>query len=353
MIYYTHVNEGNAAERAAFRARQYCRLLCVAGSGERLIALLDKPNLRYVHAIDPNKEALYLLELKLTALEILPVEEYLQFIGFWESTAVKRIDWFDKLKGKLSPACLMFWGNHLAEIKRGVCNAGHFERFLARGRPLLHLFLGKNFFRSFSQDIDFYERFPHIRWRLVKWLFSKKWVYKFLGNRDIAFVGRGCRTSIIPKALQKLLDENRLNESFMAHLIFNGHLRDMQPDAMPPSLQPGVLAAVQKALRGRAFRLEYHRTDFLDFLKNYPLPEQEDIFCSFSDVLSFEPPSYLLDCLSILKNKTKHTGLVARTFLKNELTENDLLQIRSMGFRVVEISSLDKTAMYRVFKIEN
>ncbi len=353
MLFYTHVNEDNEVERAAMMSAPFKQLLCVAGSGERVIALLGHPSLQQVHAIDPNPEALYLLELKLATLEILDVENYLAFCGFREATARKRQAWFEILKPKLSTPSAQFWESHLAEIERGICNCGHFERFLARVRPLANWFLGKKFHSAFCQDFRTLAGFPHVRWRILKWLFSKKWAYWLLGNRDTAFVGKGCQVNLIPQGLQTLLDENRLGKSCMAHLIFKGHLQEMEAADLPPSLQTNLLLKVQKALREKAFRIEYHCEGILDFLEKQPVENATLTFCSFSDVMSFELPKYLHGCLQIFSDRFGKMTLVARTFLKNELIPAFLMQVHSMGFTVTDCSSAERTAMYHAFKIEN
>lgn len=353
MLFYTHVNEDSELERVTMASIPHEHLLCVAGSGERVIALLGCPGLQQVHVVDPNPEALYLLELKLAALEILDVESYLAFCGFWETTCQKRAAWFETLKPKLSPHCIGFWESHRVEIERGICNCGHLERFLARVRPLANWFLGKYFHVAFQQDFRTAKGFPHVRWCILKWLFSKKWAYWFMGNRDDAFVGKGCQVSRIPQGLQTLLDENRLGKSFMAHLIFKGHLREMEPANLPPSLQPHLLLNVQKALQEKAFHIEYHGSGILEFLEKQPAEKAKKAFCSFSDVMSFEPPRYLLDCIQIFSSHYRKMALVARTFLKNELTPAFLEQVHSLGFTVSDLSASERTAMYHAYKIEN
>jgi S-adenosylmethionine:diacylglycerol 3-amino-3-carboxypropyl transferase len=353
MIFYSHVNEDNEVERAAMTSASYRQLFCVAGSGERVIALLGHPGLQQIYAVDPNPEALYLLELKLVALETLGVENYLAFCGFSENTARQRAAWFESLKPALSERCASFWENNQPAIAAGICHCGHFESFLARVRPLANRFLGKKFRAAFCRDFTTIEGFPHIRWYILKRLFAQKQAYRLMGNRDDAFVGEGCTVNRIPQGLQTLLDENRLGKSFMAHLIFKGHLRDMHPLDLPPSLQPDLLLKVHKALREKAFHIEYHCEGMLEFLEKRPAEKTEAVFCSFSDVMSFEPPKYLLDCLRIFRDRFGKTTLVARTFLKNELPSSFPEQVRALGFSMSDVSGAERTAMYHAYKIGN
>jgi S-adenosylmethionine:diacylglycerol 3-amino-3-carboxypropyl transferase len=297
-------------------------------------------------------EAHYLLELKLTALAELTVQDYLKFLGFEGALPKQREAWFEQLKAKMTLSCRQFWAEHIAKVRQGVCYTGHFEQFLARVRPLVKLLFG-NSIHAFFQNKYQKKDFPYSRWRLLRWLFSQKWIYWLMGNRDEAFVGRGCHTSIIPNGLQILLKENRFNESFMSHLIFKGHLKDMQPSRLPPSLQPEVLRNIQNALRKKTFRVEYYCEDLLTFLDKDPIPLEDCVFCSSSDVMSFERPEYLLACLNWFKDRPGKSVWVARFFLRNQLTPPIVDEILSMGFSVTDISEMDKSAMYQVYKIEN
>ena len=83
MLYYSHVNEDNNIEREIVFHNKPSTIFCISGSGERLISLLDTPGLKKVVAIDFNPEAQFLLNLKLTAIQNLSVNSYLDFIGFY------------------------------------------------------------------------------------------------------------------------------------------------------------------------------------------------------------------------------------------------------------------------------
>src|SRR5690349_17889002 len=98
MLYYSHVNEDNRIERQLLQVSAATTVVAVAGSGERVIALLDQDMCKEVHAVDINQEALFLLELKLTALKALPVEDYLGFCGHAIVGNGRRATWFDHFK---------------------------------------------------------------------------------------------------------------------------------------------------------------------------------------------------------------------------------------------------------------
>ena len=83
MIWYSHVNEDSWAERELLLQGEYDQVICVSGSGERALALMDVDSLRVFHAIDINAEANYLLEFKLAALKYLGEKDYLACCGLF------------------------------------------------------------------------------------------------------------------------------------------------------------------------------------------------------------------------------------------------------------------------------
>ena len=46
------------------------RVIAVAGSGERVLALMDNPSVDLLVAVDISREALFLLQLKIAALKV-------------------------------------------------------------------------------------------------------------------------------------------------------------------------------------------------------------------------------------------------------------------------------------------
>ncbi|MBT8191134.1 MAG: BtaA family protein, partial [Bacteroidia bacterium] len=119
MIYYSHVNEDNHAEKAIMDRSRYDSLFAIAGSGERVISLMAHPHLENIHSIDLNKEALYLLELKLAALSALEVPEYLEFTGYTDGKNC-RASLFREFRNQLTEECKYYWDNHIDYIDRGV-----------------------------------------------------------------------------------------------------------------------------------------------------------------------------------------------------------------------------------------
>ena len=270
MIWYSHVNEDNRAERELLLQGEYEQVICITGSGERALALMDADSLRAFHAIDVNAEANCLLELKLAALKQLGERDYLAFCGFLG----KRFRHYDTATGeilqKLSPGCRNYWEKRMDLLLAGVAHCGHFERFLGRVRPMLQAALGKSLEECFVRPYDSLQKFPFKRWNFLLRLFSQRWVYLLMGNRDSAFVATNAEPLLISRALQQTLEEDQVMASFIFHLIFKGDLDAMPLDQLPPSLREEVLKAILLKLREPGFLLQFHEGDLKTTVATWP-----------------------------------------------------------------------------------
>ena len=350
MIWYSHVNEDSSAERNF--NQDFSTLFCIAGSGERLIALLDNHNLKQVYAIDTNLDALQLLKLKLAALNVLNVDNYLGFIGAEKITIYERMMFFNRCLQTMDSSSKLYWDEKRNLVKKGILFIGQYELFLDKIRPFLKVLLGGSFYKIFDND---YESFPFVRWKIVKFFFSNKLVFKLFGNQDISFVGDQADISLVSKSFQKLIDEREMNNSFMAHLVFKGHLQDVPLASLPASLDPNVLKTVQKRLRNKECKIKFEHNNILNVFEKYNLNlKDEKIFCSMSDILSFEKPEYIINCiknLSVINNSI--IVIVIRSYLSNHLNNDHIQKINELGFTVGNITHLDRTNMYKVYIARN
>ena len=349
MIWYSHVNEDNRIERTIARGRTFRRAFCIAGSGERVISLLGLPSLPAVHAIDLNDDAIRLLDLKLSALRQLSVDEYLRFCGFADDEPESRARLWHAIKDDLGPETRAFWNGLEPLVRRGIANIGHFEQWLTGIRPIVRTYLGRGFEECWTHPPGQYRHFPWRRWRLLMRTFSLRIVYRLSGNRDPAFVGAGAHAESVSDALEHTLRHHRVPDSFMWHLIFRGHIREMNPDAMPPSVRPDVLRRCRESIAAGETTVHLQTGDLLTVLRTLDADDLSDAFFSLSDLLSFADFSYLLDLIDLLAGS--NSTLVIRSFLRNPLTPDQLRQLEEYCRRVVDWSDRESTGMYRVHEL--
>ncbi len=347
MIYYSHVNEDNSAERLYYQNHPALNLIAIAGSGERVISMIDFDCLENIKAVDTNPEALFLLELKLTLIKKFDPDTYLKIIGHDPTLPEIRLKAVDSITCLLSNDCRDFWLKNSAEIKNGILYAGHFEKFLARIRPWITFLLGRTFLEQIFSSDQQWNKISLLRWKMVKFLFNFKFIYRFFGNKDSAFVGSGSQLSLISDALDKCILNGKAKENFMCHLIFKGHLRDMEKLQLPPSLQKPILDKIRNKLLTDKIKINYIHQDLLKFQikNNHAVPGFT--FYSISDILSFEDISYLKRFLS----KINHNGnmVVWRSFLRNQLSDSDMSYLQQQFETVQNLSQFDSSGMYKVY----
>lgn len=347
MIYYSHINEDNRVERDLLHSSNCEAIVAICGSGERVISLLDQENCNHVLVVDCNKEELFLLQLKLAGLQQLSVKEYLQFIGHYNCSPPGRLIHYERIKKILDLEAVNFWNDHKQLIKAGILNAGYFEHFLKRIRPMINICLGKNFRHVFEKQYN-KERFPVTRWELMKKLFSLKLVYKLTGNMDEAFVGKNANTRLIPQALDDSFRTGKAAACFMSHLVFKGNLQNMDQQCLPPSLREDVLGRIQQRLINKKVSVEFYQSDLLQFLKR--MPKSSKVFYSLSDILSFADFNYLQQVLD--ESRGEENLVVTRSFLRNRITGQQFAQLSHYG-ALTEYGEKESTGMYQVIAIQS
>ena len=348
MIYYSHVNEDSRVERKLLQSSGCSTVVAIAGSGERVIALMDYAVCNHFYVVDVNADALHLLALKLAVLENYPVETYLGFCGYRVMDGRQRLGWFEGIESGLSPECRHFWEARKEAIANGIAYAGHFEIFLGRIRPLLRFYLGRSFYTIFDPHKAGRPSFPAVRWKWLMKLFAQRGVYKISGNKDIAFVSPDAATAHIPIALNRVICNKEAASCFMAQLIFMGHTRCMQEADLPPSLQPPVLQRVKERLLATNVNIHYLQGDILDCTEKI---NSANVFYSVSDILSFADHAYLQQLLA--KMLRPGNQVVWRSFLRNRSANaKDLLPAGFVG-AFKDCTEEESTRMYQVFFASN
>jgi len=350
MIYYSHINEDNRIERELMMGYDFNTIVAVAGSGERVLALMDNPSIGNIVAVDLNIEALYLLQLKICMLSNLEASEYLSFIGHHTTGKNSRKNWFENMKAQLTVECRTYWEHRIHIIENGILDSGHFEKFLKKVRPLLGLFLGKDFFKRSGREKM--STLLSVKWNIVTWLFSRRWVYRLMGNKDIAFISTDAAVAQIPVALNRLIIEDKASSSFIAHLIFNGHLREMKESDLPPSLKEQNLNTIKERLVDGQLKINYVQADLLDYVQNLEGVPDEKTFYSISDILSFEDQKYLKKLITrCLQNKGNL--IVIRSFLRNRLSPGQLHELSEKYGGIAIMDAKESSGMYQIISIRS
>lgn len=346
MIAYSHVNEDSDPEWEELNRSGKKRCVVVAGSGERVISLLDSDCKEFV-ILDLNKAALYLTELKLVAIQYVDAKDYLGFVGADNSMeSEERISIYKSIKGNLNPNTAHFFDNNLNQIKDGILFSGEFEKFLGRVRPLLRFVLGEKFIDKITEGTYKLSLFERFRWKLVNLSFKLKMTYTLFGNKDQAFVGSGAKVNEIAKVLDRQFKNRTAHKSFMVHLIFRGDLVKMKDEHLPRSMSAKVLESIKTKLAQDDVLVSLKEVDLKEYLQKNIL---EETFISCSDILSFVKSNYVFDMLRVISGRGNQ--VVLRAFIRNRLSSADLKEIDGFRFNISEVTSVEKTGMYQVLTL--
>jgi len=166
-------------------------VLSIASGGDNSFALLlGRP--RSLTVVDRNPAQLFLVELKIRAIEHLSHDELLGFVGIRPCPDKDRIYAF--LRPRLSEAARGFWDKRPALVREGLLHIGKYERFFRAMRryvlPLVHSPGTARAFLSCStieEQTAFYkEIWANRRWRTLFRLVFGKHLLGRLG-RDRSF----------------------------------------------------------------------------------------------------------------------------------------------------------------------
>lgn len=333
MIWYSAINEDSEPEYQQLVQWDGKTLVVIAGSGERVMALLDAEHIEHVIIVDQEPDALELTHVKIEALRSLGPEAYLELMGHIEATTERRRSLWTHLGRTITLPNI--------DVSQGLHHVGRVEQWFATLRPLLHRWLGKTFSQWARSGMPAPppKKFPVIRFRLLMWIFRHKISYIVTGNQDPAFVGSRTDHNRIADAFLNNMKQGTLQNNPMAQLVFVGHLRGMSKETLPRSYDVDVLRRIHERLDD--LRITYVLGDVTDPTLDRSLEWTEGkapVFSSLSDLVSFIDPSA---CSDVVRRATRNPGsqAIVRRFVRNSLTIDD---------DAVDLSIQERTGMYDV-----
>lgn len=146
-----------------------------------------------VISVDINKAQTLLSKLKYSAMQQLPYESYLQFIGIEPSA--NREQQFDQIKPYLDKETFGYFDKNRKIIKEGIIHTGIFERYLKKFRKyILPLAKSKKAVSRLLlinnkkiQQQHFHTQWNNKRWRLFVKIFFGKTVMQLFGRHKNMF----------------------------------------------------------------------------------------------------------------------------------------------------------------------
>ncbi|MBI4527123.1 MAG: DUF3419 family protein [Deltaproteobacteria bacterium] len=162
-----------------------------SGGDNSFALLLSRP--RSLTIVDMNPAQLFLVELKMRAIQKLDYCDFISFVGARPCPARNRLYRF--LRSSLSESARRYWDGHAEAILKGVIHCGKFEKYFALFRtiilPLVHSRKVVEQFMALSSLNDqrtFYDEvWNNLRWRSLFHVFFGRFLLGHLGRDPSCF----------------------------------------------------------------------------------------------------------------------------------------------------------------------
>ena len=232
IIHYSQCWEDTALLIEALDINTDDNVLSVGSGGDNSFALLLRDP-KILTIIDSNPAQVYLIELKIRAMEKLNFAEFISFIGIKECK--KRSKIYLDIRPYISIDAQEYWDRNLKEIKNGIIHCGKFEYYFSIFRrfilPVIHN--NKNIDgllnnRTINEQKDYYDRlWNNKRWALLFRFFFSRFIlgrfgrdpsfFKYVNNKNIS--------AEILKRTKRGLTAVEIQNNFYVEYILKGHYK--------------------------------------------------------------------------------------------------------------------------------
>jgi S-adenosylmethionine-diacylglycerol 3-amino-3-carboxypropyl transferase len=298
-IDYAQCWEDSRLLRAALAIGSGDDVLSIAAAGDNTFALLlDKP--RHVIAIDRNPAQLFLVELKIRAIQLLDYDDFIRFVGARQCRDRKRL--YALLRSALGASAREFWDRHLAAIHGGIISCGRFERYLQFFRRfVLPLAPGRAAVRAYLQasNVDdqraiYSQLWNTRRWRLLFRLIFGRAMLGHNGRTRDAFaqVARPDTANVLLDRAHRGLTCLPICDNFFLQFILTGYYTN------PGNAHPYLAPRHFKALKARVGEIELVESCLSEYLA--AAPSRSISAFNLSDVFEYMPASAVHETLGDL-----------------------------------------------------
>ncbi len=242
-IRYAQCWEDPATLRQALAVNSKDNVLSIASGGDNTFALLlDNP--KSIVAIDSNPSQIFLVELKMRALQVRDYEDFLGFLGVRAWPIRARL--YSFVQPNLTASARGYWDANMRIMKKGIVHCGKFERYFELFRravlPLIHdkreILQLLNGSSARSQKRFYDEVWDNWRWRVLFRVFFGKFLLGRIG-RDASYFRYVKLDGIADELLRRTrrgFTEVPLHSNYFVEYILTGRFSDCLN--LHPYLQP-------------------------------------------------------------------------------------------------------------------
>ena len=210
-------------------------IISIASGGDNTFALLLN-NPRSLTAIESNPSQIFLVELKMRAIQKLDYADFIGFVG--ARPCDRRSQLFLYLRPYLSDQVRAYWDRHPGSVLNGIIHSGKFEKYFSTFRkyvlPLIHdrkTVESLLTFRSPDEQRSFYDEvWDNKRWQGLFRVFFGEFLLGRLG-RDPSFFRYVNVRNVADELVKRTrhgLTEVPIQQNFFVEYIFTGQYRDLE-----------------------------------------------------------------------------------------------------------------------------
>jgi S-adenosylmethionine-diacylglycerol 3-amino-3-carboxypropyl transferase len=271
-ILFSSSNEDGSSELAALEPSVRGVVLCITGSGSRVLNLLTVNPLR-ISCIDVNPAQTNLAELTFLAFKHLnSYEDLLRFIGV--EACKHRLRTYYALRSHLSPLARQFWDGRHKTIQRGIIYSGKWERIFRVSGSICSI-LRHNARDQLFQANSLHEqtlawnRWDTRGWRMTLKLFSwpPLWQYVFKKSGIKLGIEKKPLDSRFNALLKRAASHHLFRTNAFLYLILYGRYSSEGP--LPFYLQRPQFTKIKNS----STQVDFHTGSLLSFLSTPSCPE--------------------------------------------------------------------------------
>lgn len=210
-------------------------VISIASGGDNSFALLLN-NPRSLTVVDSNPLQIYLVELKMRAIQILDYDDFVGFVG--ARPCQKRLQLYSHLRPSLSDQARGYWDNKPNKLLKGIVHSGKFEQYFSVFRqivlPLIHSKKTIEELLSITllekQQIFYDTIWNNRRWRWLFHIFFGKFLLEHLG-RDPSYFKYVTLDNIAEELLRRTrhgLIEVSTQDNFFVEYILTGQYSNLE-----------------------------------------------------------------------------------------------------------------------------
>ena len=246
-------------------------VLSIGSAGDNSLALLlHKP--RSLAVIDSNPAQIFLIELKIRALQTLDYDDFVGLLGVRPCRRREKLYYL--VARSLSGEAKSYWDSHSEDVLRGIIHCGKFENYLAafrryllpltHGEDAVHELLGAP---SLSRQKAIYDKvWNNRRWRLLSRPMLSRFVLGRLARYPLSFRHVSTR-NVADELLRRIrrgLKEIPVRDNFFIEYILTGGYRDLE------STHPYLSESNFSLLKERVGRIRFIRSGLDEYLASVP-----------------------------------------------------------------------------------